>query len=191
MIASQLVLPRLLDIPSLAVSQYKGISYARNYPDARQIYRNISPFGDLQIYSSSYMHFAPGLSDNAAFNLPEVPADAYVGMFIDGDGPEGIMRDLPPSQTAYFRYLPMYYPYVVKPAPDTFVVQFGGGISTMVALRSGSKKRHRGGKQSCGPCRVPRSDCSAISPATFCATRRFKSCRLRAGCTSPERSAPI
>ncbi len=138
-IASQLVLPRLLDVPSLAVSQYKGISYARNYPDARQIYRNISPFGDLQIYSSSYMHFAPGLSDNAAFNLPEVPADAYVGMFIDGDGPEGIMRDLPPSQTAYFRYLPMYYPYVVKPTADTFVVQFGGGISTMVALRSGSR----------------------------------------------------
>ena len=85
------------------------------------------------------MHFAPGLSDNAAFNLPEVPADAYVGMFVDGDGPEGIMRDLPSSQTEYFRYLPMYYPYVVKPTPDTFVVQFGGGISTMVALRSGSR----------------------------------------------------
>ncbi len=138
-VASQLLLPRLLDVPVLAVSQYKGVSYARNYPDARQIYRNISPFGDLQIYSSSYMHFAPGLSDNAAFNLPDVPSDAYVGMFIDGDGPEGIMRDLPPSQTAYFRYLPMFYPYVIKSAPDTFIVQFGGGISTMVALRSGSK----------------------------------------------------
>ncbi len=85
------------------------------------------------------MHFAPGLSDSAAFNLPDVPSDAYVGMFIDGDGPEGIMRDLPPSQTAYFRYLPMFYPYVIKSAPDTFIVQFGGGISTMVALRSGSK----------------------------------------------------
>jgi hypothetical protein len=138
-LASQLFLPRLLDIPTLAVSQYKGISYARNYPDARRIYRSISPFGDLQVYSSSYMHFAPGLSDNAAFNLSEVPADAYVGMFIDGDGPEGIMRALPASQTEYFRYLPMYYPYVVKPAPDTFVVQFGGGISAMVALRSGSR----------------------------------------------------
>ena len=138
-VAMHFFLPGLLGIPALAVSQYKGISYARNYPDARRIYRNISPFGDLQIYASSYMHFAPGLSDNAAFNLPEVPADAYLGMFIDGDGPEGIMRDLPASQTAYFHYLPMYYPYVVKSAPDTFVVQFGGGISTMLALRSGSK----------------------------------------------------
>ena len=138
-VAGSFLLPGILGIPALAVSQYKGVSYARNYPDATRIYRDVSPFGDLQIYSSSYMHFAPGLSDNAAFNLPDVPADAYLAMFIDGDGPEGIMRDLPPSQTAYFRYLPMFYPYLIKAAPDTFVVQFGGGISTMVALRSGSK----------------------------------------------------
>ena len=42
-------------------------------------------------------------------------------------------------QTAYFRYLPMYYPYVLKQKPDTFVVQFGGGLSTAVALKSGSE----------------------------------------------------
>ena len=33
----------------------------------------------------------------------------------------------------------MYYPYVLKQEPDTFVVQFGGGISTAVALKSGSE----------------------------------------------------
>ena len=47
----------------VAVSQYKGVAYARNFPDAQRIYRSISPFGDLQVYQSSYMHFAPGLSD--------------------------------------------------------------------------------------------------------------------------------
>src|SRR5262249_40464951 len=49
-----------------------------------------------------------------------------------------IIRDLPPEETAYFRYLPMVYPYLVKERPDTFVVQFGGGISTSVALRNSS-----------------------------------------------------
>src|SRR5262249_15771674 len=34
---------------------------------------------------------------------------------------------------------PMVYPYLLKKDPETFVAQFGGGISTMVALRSGSK----------------------------------------------------
>jgi hypothetical protein len=137
-IATYLIGPAVFGIPDIAVSQYKGVAYARNFPDGRRLYRNISPFGDLQIYASSYMHFAPGLSDNAAFNVPEVPPNTYVGMYIDGEGPEGIMRDLPAADAAYFRYLPMDYPYVIKQHPKTFVVQFGGGISTITALSAGA-----------------------------------------------------
>src|SRR5262249_50774670 len=64
---------------------------------------------------------------------------AYLGMYIDGEGPSGIIRELPPEATAYYRFLPMVYPYLLKRAPDTFVVQFGGGISTSVALRMNSR----------------------------------------------------
>lgn len=127
--------PRLLGATMLAVSDYKGVAYARKFPDSRLVYENTSPFGLLQVYSSSYLHFAPGLSDNAAFNLPEMPANAYLGMYIDGDGPFGIIRNLSEAEEAYFSFLPMVYPYVIKGKPDTFVVQFGGGISTAVALR--------------------------------------------------------
>lgn len=137
-LAGYLVLPVATGNPSIAVSPYKGIAYARNFPDAARIYRSVSPFGDLQVYSSSYMHFAPGLSDNAAFNLPDLPPNTYVGMYIDGDGPEGIMRRLGEEEGDYFFYLPMFYPYVVKEKPDTFVVQFGGGISTNAALAAGA-----------------------------------------------------
>lgn len=137
-IAGYLMLPGLLGIPDIAVSQYKGVAYARNFPDGKRIYRSVSPFGDLQVYASSYMHFAPGLSDNAAFGMPEVPANTYVGMYRDGDGPEGIMRNLASAEQVYFRYLPMHYPYVIKAKPKTFVVQFGGGISTQAALNAGS-----------------------------------------------------
>ena len=42
----------------------------------------------------------------------------------------------------------MIYPYVIKKEPDTFVVQFGGGISTAVALRSRLQERHGRGRQS-------------------------------------------
>ncbi len=103
-------LPPLLDIPKLAVSDYKGVSYARKFPDAERVYERASPFGYLEVYSSSYLHFAPGLSDNAAFNLPKMPANAYLGIYIDGEGPSGIIRDLPADETAYFRFLPMYLP---------------------------------------------------------------------------------
>lgn len=137
--AAHYLLPAAFGIPKLAVSDYKGVSYARKFPDSARVYVRATPFGLLEIYASSYLHFAPGLSDNAAFNLPLMPDNAYLGLYIDGDGPSGIIGQLPPEQTNYFRYLPMYYPYLLKHDPETFVVQFGGGLSTAVALRSGSK----------------------------------------------------
>jgi spermidine synthase len=133
------VLPPTLGIPKLAVSDYKGVSYARKFPDNKRTYERASPFGYMEVYSSSYLHFAPGLSDNAAFNLKKMPENAYLGLYIDSDGPSGVIKDLSSDETAYFRYLPMYYPYVLKKQPNTFVVQFGGGISTAVALKEGSK----------------------------------------------------
>jgi hypothetical protein len=135
-------IPPLFNVPKLAVLAYKSVvSAARNFPDHKLVYKNISPFGDLEIYSSSYFHFAPGLSDNAGLNLDEskFPKNAYLGMFIDGEGPNGIIADLPEAQTEYFHYLPMYYPFLLKKSPDTFIVQFAGGLSTTVALRSHSK----------------------------------------------------
>ncbi|HJQ56610.1 MAG TPA: hypothetical protein VJ890_06870 [Vineibacter sp.] len=137
-LTAHFALPPLLDIPKLAVSDYKGVSYARKFPDATRVYERATPFGYMEIYDSSYLHFAPGQSDNAGFNLPEMPAKAYRGLYIDSEGPSGIIRTLPDSQTEYFRFLMMYYPYVIKKEPETFVVQFGGGLSTAMALRAGS-----------------------------------------------------
>ena len=138
--AGHFVVPQAFGLKTLATNDYKGVAYARKFPDAKRVYESASPFGFLEAYSSSYLHFAPGLSDNAGFNLPTMPANAYLGLYIDGDGPIGIMRDLTDKETAYFRYLPMVYPYLVKSAPKTFIVQFGGGISTEVALHSGAKE---------------------------------------------------
>ena len=132
------VVPPMFGVPKLAVSDYKGVSYARKFPDNKRVYERASPFGYMEMYSSSYLHFAPGLSDNAAFNLKKFPENAYLGLYFDSDGPSGVIKDLSDDEVAYFRYLPMYYPYVLKKNPETFVVQFGGGISTEVALKEGS-----------------------------------------------------
>ncbi|MBK6656691.1 MAG: hypothetical protein IPM80_17425 [Proteobacteria bacterium] len=128
-----------LGLTRLAVSEYKGVSYAQRFPDAKRVYARATPFGHLEIYASSYLHFAPGLSDNAALNLPQMPDNAYLGLYIDGDGPIGIIRDLPPSQTAYFDYLPTALPFALKKDADVFVVQFGGGLSTAGALNKGAR----------------------------------------------------
>jgi len=132
-------LPPSLGIAKLSISDYKGVAYARKLPDSRRVLHQLSPFGDVQVYASSYLHFAPGLSDNAAFTLTEMPKDAYLGLYLDGDGPVGVIRDLPATSTAYFGYLPMVYPYLIKPRPEVFVVHLAGGISTALALRSGAR----------------------------------------------------
>lgn len=137
-LGAHFVLPGMLGVPKIAISDYKGVSYARKFPDSQRILERTSPFGYLEVYSSSYLHFAPGLSDNAAFNLPQMPANAYLGLYSDSEGPIGIIRKLPPEQTAYYRYLPMFYPYLIKDKPQTFVAQFGGGLSTALALAAGS-----------------------------------------------------
>ena len=128
--------PPTLGLTKLATSDYKGVAYARKFPDSKRIYARDTPFGFVEVYSSSYLHFAPGLSDNAAFNLKEMPRNAYLGLYVDGEGPIAVIRDLPDAETDYFRYLPMIYPFVIKHDPSTFVVQFGGGLSTSVALHN-------------------------------------------------------
>ena len=135
-VVAHFALPPSLGLTKLATSDYKGVAYARKFPDSQRVYARDTPFGFLEVYSSSYLHFAPGLSDNAAFNLKEMPKNAYLGLYVDGEGPIAVIRDLPRDQTDYFRYLPMIYPFVIKKDPSTFVVQFGGGLSTSVALRN-------------------------------------------------------
>ena len=124
----------------IAVNPFKGVSYARKFPDSQRIHRDYSPFGLLEAYSSSYLHFAPGLSDNASVNLEAMPKNAYLALYIDSDGPIGAMKKIPAAQQAYFEFLPMYAPHVVKKRPDVFVVQLGGGISANLALAAGAER---------------------------------------------------
>lgn len=129
----------LFALPQIEVSPYKGVSYAKKFPDSDRIYQATGAHGFTEVYTSSYFHFAPGLSDMAAVDLPELPVDAYLGMYQDSDGPIGLMKTIEKRQEDYYRYLPMMLPYVLKKSPDAFVVQFGGGISTRVALAAGAK----------------------------------------------------
>lgn len=127
-------------LEQILVSPFKGVSYARQLPDARRVARKASPFGYLEVYASSYFHFAPGLSDAAALYMAEMPQNAYLGMYLDGDGPIGIMCHLEPAQSQYLQYLSMALPYGLKDGPEVLVMQFGGGISTNVALGLGARR---------------------------------------------------
>jgi spermidine synthase len=124
----------------IKVSQYKGISYAWRFPDAKRVAHAYGPMGEIDVIRSSMFHFAPGLSDNAAFEVRRMPDNAYMGLFIDGGGPIGVIRRLQPEETAYMDFLPMSAAYQVLRQPRTLLVQLGGGISASVALHNSASQ---------------------------------------------------
>ncbi|NGZ28805.1 MAG: hypothetical protein G8345_18180 [Magnetococcales bacterium] len=138
--AAVVALGLLAWLPQIQVSPYKGVSYATKFPDSQRIYRQSGTHGLLELYASSYFHFAPGLSDMASLAMEELPENAYLGMYMDSDGPIGVMKNIPESRSDYYHYLPMSMAYLARPQPEqVFISQFGGGISTRVALASGTQ----------------------------------------------------
>jgi hypothetical protein len=130
----------ILGFGKIKVSEYKGVSYARNFPDSALDYHSYSPIGELHVYSSSFFHFAPGLSDVASLNLQRMPERAFRGLYIDGSGPIGIMRKLAGADEAYIDYLPMSAPYLLVESPEVLLVRLGGGISAFTALHHGAQR---------------------------------------------------
>ncbi|MBN2531770.1 MAG: hypothetical protein JXB88_02700 [Spirochaetales bacterium] len=118
----------------ITVSDYKAVSYVRRYPEYKLDYYSYSPLGEIHVYSSSYFHFAPGLSDNASSKLERMPEKAFKGLFIDGGGPVGIMRKLDKEEEAYIDYLPMTAPYLLLDNPGVLLIGLGGGAGVFTAL---------------------------------------------------------
>ena len=122
----------------IRVSPFKSISYARKFPDAKHVVRTVGPMGVIDVFDSSFLHFAPGLSLRASLDLDRMPDHAYMGLYIDGGGPIGIIRKLSPAEARYSDYLPMAAAYRVLEKPSVLLVQLGGGISVSVALEQGA-----------------------------------------------------
>ena len=158
---------------TLARHDYKGVAYARKFPDSQRVYRE-----RLALRRHRGLLAAPTCISRRACpttppsTCPTMPANAYLGLYIDGDGPIGIIRDLPAEDTAYFRFLPMYYPYVIKKNPNTFVIQFGGGISTARGAAATARRASPWPKAIRAVLDAFRDDPALrTSPATCCTTR--------------------
>ncbi|GMO45621.1 MAG: hypothetical protein Ta2G_00550 [Termitinemataceae bacterium] len=115
------------------VSDTKSISYVRKYPDAKLVHHSFTPGGEYHVYYSKYFHFAPGLSDNAALHIPVMPSQPYWGMFVDGEGPIGIMGYLREGEKKYMDYLPMSAPYTMLKQPKVLLINLSGGVNTQIA----------------------------------------------------------
>ena len=140
LVGFSLALTALALFGALRVSEWKPMSYARDFPDARRVYHAYGPTGEYDAWRSSFFHLAPGLSDNASSGVGRMPTDAFLGLYVDGDGPIGIMRRLAKDEEAYFDYLPMAAPYLLLKDPRVLLLRMGGGIGAYAALYHGARE---------------------------------------------------
>jgi hypothetical protein len=124
----------------IRVSEYKAISYVRKYPDMTTVHRSFSPVGEMTVFASPSFHFAPGLSDVAIIKLDTLPTQPFWGLYVDGNGPIGIMGKMQGNEAEYADFLPMAAPYAILNEPRVLVVNLAGGISAQVAKAKGARK---------------------------------------------------
>jgi spermidine synthase len=129
----------IITFGNIRVSEYKPISYARRFPDTALTHHSYSPTGEMHVYTSSFFHSAPGLSDNVVLYLREMPRNAFKGLYIDGGGPIVIPRQLKPDEEKYLEFLPMAAPYELQEKPRVLLVRLGGGASVFTALHYNSR----------------------------------------------------
>ena len=137
-----LTLTYVLRPPSIRLSQYKGLSYALNLPQARVVAERSGALGRVDVVASPAIREAPGLS---LVTPAEAALPRQLGLFVDADsaGPitafDGDIRKL-----SYLDWRTTAAPYfAIQPSTTDLhvcVLGAGGGAGVLLALRHGAQQ---------------------------------------------------
>ncbi len=120
------------------VSEYKGLSYAKQLPDAKILGEWHSPMSVITAVSSEQIRETPGqISNYPMAQLGELPEQ--VALYFDAGAASPVNRftgDLDPF--AYLDYVTSALPYRLVEAPKTLVIGPGGGTNVLGALYHGA-----------------------------------------------------
>ena len=125
--------------PTMRLSQYKGLSYALNLPDARVVAERSSALARIDVVASPAIREAPGLSLIA-------PMDAIpprqLGLYMDAESAGAITAfDGDTSKLNYLDWMITAAPYFALPDSPrdlrSCVLGAGGGAGVLLALRHG------------------------------------------------------
>ena len=123
--------------PTVRLSQYKGLSYALNLPDAQVVAERSSPLGRVDVVASPAIREAPGLSLIAPMDA--VPP-RQLGLYIDAESAGAITAfDGDTSKLNHLDWMITAAPYfALQDAPRDLrvcVLGAGGGAGVLLALR--------------------------------------------------------
>lgn len=124
--------------PLVRLSQYKGLSYALNLPEARLLATRSSAIGRIDVVESSAIREAPGLSLVAP---KEAAIPSQLALFADGETAGAITAfDGNTSSLGYLDWMSTAAQYFARPdSPRVCVLGAGGGANVLLALRHGAR----------------------------------------------------
>jgi len=134
-LALLILIPLAGTLVPIKVSPYKGLNVALRYPGASLVETSWNAFSRIDVVSSGYVRYAPGLSLRYGAYLPE-----QIGVFVDGDDVNAITRyEGDPSSLVFAGYLPMALPYHLVEEPKVLIVDAGGGLGVLTAIFHGAE----------------------------------------------------
>jgi hypothetical protein len=126
MLQPDFILPRM--------SPYKPLQVALSFPGAEHLGAYHSPYARVDTFRSPAVHFAPGLSLTYLEPLPR-----QIGIAVDGGALDAVSDSRDPASLAFVDHLPAALPYRLTRSPDVLVIDPGGGLEVIAALRSGAR----------------------------------------------------
>jgi len=124
------------DLLGLRMSEYKALNQALQVVGSNVLSASSSPLGLLTVVESPRVpfHYAPGLSINTRFEVPE-----QMAVFTDGDGMSVITRfDGDLDALAYMGDVTAALPYALLDMPQVLILGAGGGADVLLALVNGA-----------------------------------------------------
>ena len=121
-----------LGVLELRLSPYKAVSQALRHESATKAWSQWNAFSLVEVIGSDSIHAAPGLSFAYQGSLPRQTALA-----VDGDNLSPITAATP-EQAEFAEYLPTSLVYRLTERPSTLVIEPGGGLDVLTALRNGA-----------------------------------------------------
>jgi len=130
-----LILLRPPDYFTIKMSPYKALSNSLRYKGAELLLRRWNAFSRVDVVKSPGVHAAPGLSPSYFGPLP-----AQLGITTDGDNLCPLTSAAPNTDLSFLDYLPVSLPYLLLTRPRVLILEPGGGLDLLAALRKGAQK---------------------------------------------------
>ncbi len=117
---------------SFRLSPFKALPQAMKYPGAQHCLTRFNPISRVDVISSPAVRFAPGLS-----LLYLDPLPPQLGISVDGGELTAVtaVNSFSEEKLAFLSALPSNFPYCLLERPKVLVLEPGGGLDVVAALR--------------------------------------------------------